>query len=92
MYIRIGIHTPRAGSFDEVKALQERVVAELKNTPGCREAYVLADAKTNRVGRLSTWDDEDSAEAAAMRTETMALRSQIGLLTADDGIESGFIV
>lgn len=92
MYIRIGIHSPRAGSFDEVKALQERVVAELKHTPGCRESYVLADEKTNQVGRLSTWDDEAAAEAAAMRTETMALRSQIGLLTTDDGVEAGFTV
>jgi hypothetical protein len=90
-YIRFGLQKPRPGQFEAVKGLQERVVKSLLVTPGCREAWLLLpDDESGEIGRLSIWDSEDAADDAAMRDETMALRSQIGILVDGPGTERGF--
>ncbi len=90
-YIRFGLHKPRAGQFEAVRELQQRVIDALKETPGCREVYLLVPSDdSGEIGRLSLWDSEDAADAAALRDNTMALRSQIGILVEGEGVERSF--
>lgn len=79
-YIRISISTPKEGSRDRVLELEDRLLASFKDHDGFRSAYRLTSS--TQVGRVSIWDAEANADAAANSQHTLSLRSELMPLLA----------
>ncbi len=75
-YVRVSLMQPRSGRLAEVKALLDELVGFFATQPGFIEGYGLYSTDA-LVGRVTVWDSEDSAEAAAQSTHVLALRSRL---------------
>jgi heme-degrading monooxygenase HmoA len=80
-YVRVSISSPREGSRERMLQIEDALLAYFKEQPGFLEAYRLTSAA--RVGRVTIWESEASADQAATTEHTLSLRSQLLPLVAE---------
>jgi quinol monooxygenase YgiN len=90
-YARITFMNPVAGSKEEAAALNRELVALYREQPGCQHSYELSAADgSGEIGRMSLWDSEAAADAAATNDRSMFLRSRLHLLIEHGHQDRGF--
>ena len=90
-YIRISIAKPRQGQEERFEALMRRLTEVTKQQPGCVESYLLhPHDDSGELARVSIYDNEASAGAAAQSDTIMALRSEMHILSEPGHTERAF--
>lgn len=85
-YVRISIARPRAGQEKRLAELQQAIADYIARQPGCERSYVLRPHDdSGEIARVTIWDDESQAEAAANSDHMLSLRSELNLAVADGG-------
>ena len=80
-YVRISLMRPLAGRDLEVEKLNRELVQLYRQHQGCIGShFVRAADGSGEVGRVSFWESESSADAAATADRSMFLRSRLHLL------------
>jgi quinol monooxygenase YgiN len=84
-YIRVSVMTPRKGHREEL----ERTLLALAEFRATQPSHWLSFRvesrdERGRIGRITAWNDEASANAAALTTHDQSLRSRLNQLIADD--------
>ena len=85
-YVRIALMTPRRGQSHEATRLLSQIIAFCSQQPGFLGGLIIGgrpDAGT-RVGRITLWADEESANRTAREDHMLALRSQLNALVDAD--------
>lgn len=80
-YVRISISTPKQGGRTRALEIEDALLEYHKAQPGFQAAYKLVSP--TRVGRLSIWDSEASADHAANSEHVLALRAELLTLLAE---------
>jgi quinol monooxygenase YgiN len=84
-YIRISVMTPRRGHREELERALLSLAEFHATQPGHWLSFrVESRDERGRIGRITAWNDEASANAAALTTHDQSLRSQLNQLIADD--------
>ncbi|MCA9825565.1 MAG: antibiotic biosynthesis monooxygenase [Dehalococcoidia bacterium] len=85
-YIRISIARPRPGQEKRLAELQQAIADYSAKQPGCDRSYVLRPHDhSGEIARISIWDNESQAEAAANSDHMLSLRSELNLAAAEGG-------
>jgi len=80
-YVRISLMRPLAGREAEVDQLNLELVEYYRGQPGCLQSTVIHAADgSGETGRVSFWDSEAAADAAANSDRSMFLRSRLHLM------------
>jgi quinol monooxygenase YgiN len=74
-YIRVSLMQPKDGRADEVRSLLEDLANYFKIQPGFIEGYSLHSPAL--IGRVTVWDSDSAADAAAQSDHVLAVRSQL---------------
>lgn len=85
-FVRISIVVPTVGQDAEVQRVLDELVAFYQGRPGFITAYRLSPdphAGTSRMGRISIWEDEESANRTASEARDQALQSQLKIMVQD---------
>ena len=79
-YVRISLMKPLARHDLEVTKLNLELVNLYRQQPGCISSqFIRATDDSGEVGRLSFWESESAADAAATGDHSMHLRSRVHL-------------
>lgn len=80
-YVRISLMRPLAGREAEADQLNRDLAAHYREQPGCLQSTVIHAADgSGDTGRVSFWESEAAADAAASTDRSMFLRSRLHLL------------
>ena len=80
-YVRISLMRPLAGREAEVDELNRELVQFYRGQAGCLQSTVLhATDDSGETGRVSFWESEGTADAAASTDRSMFLRSRLHLM------------
>ncbi len=82
-YVRVSLMQPKSGRHAEVKELLEDLAGYFAQQPGFVEGYGLYSSDA-LVGRVTVWENEQSAEAAAQSNHVLSVRSRL-----NTDVESG---
>ena len=75
-YVRVSLMQPKANRHAEVKELLDDLAHYFAKQPGYVEGYGLYSSDA-LVGRVTVWDSEAGADAAAQSTHVLAVRSRL---------------
>jgi heme-degrading monooxygenase HmoA len=80
---------PKEGQEARLKELLQKLSTHYHEQPGYQSGYILnpysgAPNDDRRWGRVGLWDSEDAAEHAAQTEHSMALRSELSRIVAED--------
>lgn len=75
-YVRVSLMEPKAGRHAEVKRLMDELATYFAQQAGFVEGYGL-HSKDALVGRVTVWESESAADAAARSTHVLAVRSRL---------------
>ncbi len=90
-YVRFSLMKPLAGRDLEVTKLNLELVSLYRGQPGCISSQVIRATDTSgEVGRLSFWESESAADAAATGDHSMHLRSQLHLAVRRGRLDRSF--
>lgn len=91
-YIRISITKPRKGQEAHLEEVMRQLGDAIKAAPGCRDSWVLKPHdNSGEIVRISIYEDEAAAEAAANNDHVMALRSEVQFAAEEKGhVERAF--
>ena len=90
-YIRISIVTPRRGEEQATEEVMRKLDAAVSSAPGCLQSYVLKPHdNSGEIARLTIYENEDAAEAAANSAHILSLRSEINILSDGKHVERAF--
>lgn len=90
-YIRLSIARPRRGEEKHLEELMRALAVATGETAGCVESFVLKPHDdSGEVARISIYEDEASAEAAANSSRVMSIRSEIHLISEAGHAERAF--
>lgn len=90
-YVRFSLMKPLAGRDLEVAKLNLELVSLYRGQPGCISSQVIrATAPSGEVGRLSFWESESAADAAATGDHSMHLRSLLHLAVRRGHLDRSF--
>ena len=79
-YVRISLMKPLAGRELEVTKLNLELVSLYRQQPGCISSqFIRSTEASGDIGRLSFWESESAADAAATGDHSMHLRSRLHL-------------
>ena len=92
LYIRIGLMVPLPGHEDAAIDLLDDVANYCNGQPGYLGAYILKpQPSTGMIGRVTLWEDEESAVTVAQSAHMLAVRSELDRVVAEDTrLEFGF--
>ena len=80
-YVRISIMRPLAGREAEALKLNSDLVQLYSGQKGCLGSHLIRAADgSGEIGRVSFWESEGDADAAATADRSMFLRSRLHLL------------
>lgn len=75
---------PRTGNAEMAMDLLDAIANHCNGQPGYLGAYVLQEqAGTGMMGRVTLWEDEESARAVAQSDHMLSLRSRLDPLLAE---------
>jgi quinol monooxygenase YgiN len=90
-YVRISLMKPLAGRELEVTKLNVELIALYREQPGCISSQLIqAVDGSGEVGRLSQWESESAADAAATGDHSMHLRSRLHLAVRKGRLDRSF--
>lgn len=90
-YIRVSIAHPRHGQEKRLEEVQHQIAEWVRTQPGCRASYLLKpNDGSGDVARITIYDDEQAADAAANHQHLMSLRSELNLAADPNHTERGF--
>jgi hypothetical protein len=90
-YIRISTMVPLAGREEESTRINQELVAFYSAQPGCLgSCFVTAADASGEQGRVSFWETERAADAAAVQERSLYLRSRLHLLVREGHQERSF--
>ncbi len=75
-YVRVSLMQPKASRHAEVKELMDELAHFFAKQAGFLEGYGLYSSDA-LVGRVTVWDSEAAADAAAQSTHVLAVRSRL---------------
>ncbi len=75
-YVRVSLMQPKAGRHAQVSELAGELAEFFAKQPGFVEGYALHSTDA-LVGRVTVWDSEAAADAAAQSTHVLAVRSRL---------------
>ena len=89
MFVRISYMHPKDGQEARLQELLKKLSTYYREQAGYQGGYLLnpysdAEAQYRRWGRVGFWDSEDAAEHAAQAEHSMALRSELSRIVAED--------
>ncbi len=89
MFVRISYMHPKEGQEARLKDILQKLSAYYREQSGYEGGYILnpysgAAAGDRRWGRVGFWESEDAAEHAAQAEHSMALRSELARIVAED--------
>src|SRR5690242_4527557 len=92
LYIRISLMVPAPGHEDAAIELLDAVANYCAEQRGYLGAYVLHPQPANgMIGRVTLWEDEESASLTAQSAHMLALRSELDRVVLDNHrLEFGF--
>ena len=92
LYIRVSLMVPKEGCDREVAETMDDLVAFYDEQPGFVGGYKLRSADGNRyIGRVTVWQSEEAADAAAQTTHVLARRSELQpLIEQESHLERSF--
>jgi heme-degrading monooxygenase HmoA len=92
LYVRISLMVPLASHEDAAIDLLDSVANFCNGQPGYLGAYVLKPHHTTgMIGRVTLWEDEESADLTAQSAHMLAVRSELDRVIADGThMEFGF--
>jgi hypothetical protein len=77
-YVRISLMIPKSGQAAEAGRLLDAVAHLCEGQPGFIRGYRLERSDdTGRIGRVTIWQDEHSADLMAQTDKMLALRSAL---------------
>ena len=80
-YVRISLMRPLTGRGADLDQLNLELVEYYRRQPGCLQSTVIHAADgSGETGRVSFWESEAAADAAASSDRSMSLRSRLHLL------------
>ncbi len=80
-YVRLSLMKPMSGKDLEVANLNQELVEFYRRQEGCVSSHVItAVDSSGEVGRVSVWESEGTADAAATADRSLSLRSRLHLL------------
>ena len=80
-YVRISLMKPLAGRDADVDELNAQLVDLYRQQDGCLQSVLIrATDESGEVGRVSFWESESAADAAANTDRSMLLRSRLHLI------------
>ncbi len=80
-YVRISLMKPLAGRDAEVDDLNTQLVDLYRQQDGClQSAMIRATDESGEVGRVSFWESDSAADAAATADRSLFLRSRLHLI------------
>ncbi len=83
-YVRISLFTPRPGARVEAERLLQSLAEFHGGLPGHWVTFrVESRDEEPRIGRITAWNDEAAANAAAQSPHDQALRSQLQQLVEE---------
>jgi quinol monooxygenase YgiN len=90
-YVRLSIARPRRGQEARFEEIMRRLTEVTEQQPGCQSTYMLKpDDDSGDIARISFYDEQQQADAAAQGSTIMALRSELHLLSEAGHLERGF--
>ncbi|MEO8457672.1 MAG: antibiotic biosynthesis monooxygenase [Chloroflexota bacterium] len=90
-YIRISIMKPLSRKELEVQKLNLELVTHYRQQPGCVSSrFIEAHDGSGEMGRLSEWESEHAADAAATNDHSMFLRSRVQLAVRKGHLDRSF--
>ncbi len=75
-YVRISLMQSKPGRQAEVKQLMDELADFFAKQPGFVDGYGLHSSDA-LVGRVTVWDSESAADAAAQSNHVLAVRSRL---------------
>ena len=90
-FLRLSLMHPLPGKADEVRKVQERILAGAPTIQG----FVLGlqfseDREGGQIGRLPVWEPEEDASRAGGAQNLQAMRSELLLLTEPEHQDMAF--
>ena len=80
-YVRISLMRPLSRHQLEVEKLNRELVQLYRKQEGCISSHLIRAADgSSEVGRVSFWQSEGTADAAATSDQSLSLRSRLHLL------------
>jgi quinol monooxygenase YgiN len=80
-YVRISIMKPLANRELEALKLNKQLVEHYRSQTGCFSSHVIQAADgSGEIGRVSFWESESTADAAATADHSMSLRASLHLI------------
>lgn len=90
-YIRMSIARPRHGQEQQLEDAMRKLNDLAKETPGCIATYLLRPHDdSSEIARISIYDSEASADAAANTNAFLVARSEMHLVTEPGHQERAF--
>ncbi|MEX0683672.1 MAG: hypothetical protein WD904_13165 [Dehalococcoidia bacterium] len=90
-YVRVSTMKPQSGSEEDVRKLNEELVAFYRSRPGCIASHFIAAAdESGEQGRVTFWESESLANSAATNDHSMFLRSRLHLLVEHGHLDRSF--
>jgi quinol monooxygenase YgiN len=92
LYIRVSLMVPKEGFDGEVAQLMDDLVAFYDEQPGYIRGYKLRSSDGNAfIGRVTVWESEASADAAAQTTHVLSRRAELQpLIEQESHLERSF--
>ena len=93
LYIRISLMIPAHGHEREAIDLLDQVANHCNGQPGYLGAYVLQPhERSGMIGRVTLWEDEESAGIVAQSARMLSLRSELDRVIGENThLEFGFM-
>lgn len=91
-YVRLSLMNPRPGKADLVSALMDNLLEYFATQTGYAHGYSLVSGDPqDRVGRVTLWDSEEAADAAANTQHVLSIRSELlSLIDANSHVERSY--
>ena len=91
-YVRLSIARPRRGEEARFEEIMRRLTEVTSKQAGCTASYMMKpDDDSGDIARISFYEQEQQADAAAQSPTIMALRSELHLICEAGHIERGFL-
>ncbi len=90
-YVRVSLMQPLPGREQEVEELNRELISFYREQPGCVSCqFIRAVDDSSEVGRLTQWESEAAADAAATTDRSMQLRSRLHLAVHEGHVDRSF--
>ena len=90
-YVRLSIAKSLKGQEERFQTVMRRLSEVTAEQAGCTASYIMEPHDdSGEIARISFYDDESSAAAAAQSQTIMSLRSELHLVTEAGHVERGF--